>query len=311
MHVHNRLVAHMNAFARLLVAMALSCLSSAGLAQSPISLLHPSAVTLPKLPGPSANVSIRITDQTGVGAEVEQKSVEWIGNTLEIRAGIKMGYADVMGSYTILESLGTLSPGIYTLRYVAKARRFDQPYDEETKSWTWRFVVIESTKSSAAIEYYHADFNHYFLTVDEAEISALDAGLFSGWARTGQTIRVIVPAGEVAGDAPVCRFYGRPEAGLNTHVYTANATECSILSTQPEVWIWERADAFEVAPVDVGGCPIDWLPVFRVWNGLAAANHRYTTSISIQSEMVDNGWIPEGSGSPPSIWCALPPAISP
>ena len=139
-------------------------------------------------------------------------------------------------------------------------------------------------------------------------IAALDGGYFSGWSRTGQSIRAIAPAAALSGTAPVCRFYGRPEAGLDTHVYTANETECGILAAQPQTWIFENPAAFAIAPIETAGgtCPINMIAVYRLWNGLAAANHRYTTSKAIQAQMAAAGWVPEGSGTPPAIWCALP-----
>ncbi len=36
-----------------------------------------------------------------------------------------------------------------------------------------------------AIEFYHASFDHYFMSADTIEINALDTGYFAGWARTG------------------------------------------------------------------------------------------------------------------------------
>jgi hypothetical protein len=69
-----------------------------------------------------------------------------------------------------------------------------------------------------AIEFHHAAFDHYFLSVDPAEIDALDTGYFTGWTRTGQSIRVFV-AGSYndAPVRPVCRHYGLPSAGLDSH----------------------------------------------------------------------------------------------
>lgn len=291
------------------LSLALFAVSNFADAQNPLDKLGPDLVyTLPTLPASGQATTFTIVDNTGVGAEVEEKLLVRNGSLFQIRAKVKLGYAEVLGSYQIVSDLGALDAGIYTVEYIAEARFTDKPYTGETKSWTWRFVVVDASQAVGAVEYYHSGFNHYFLTADAYEIAALDSGQFSGWSRTGQVIRVIAPTGLVAGDSPVCRFYGRPEAGLDTHVYTANETECAILASQPAVWIFERPDAFEVASIDTtsGACPINMLRVFRLWNGLAAANHRYTTSTQIQAQMAASGWIPEGSGQPPAIWCALP-----
>ena len=39
---------------------------------------------------------------------------------------------------------------------------------------------------NAAIEFYHAGFDHYFVTQLPAEIDALDSGQTVGWTRTGR-----------------------------------------------------------------------------------------------------------------------------
>ena len=42
-----------------------------------------------------------------------------------------------------------------------------------------------------AIEYYHAAFDHYFITRIPEEIDALDTGRFTGWTRTGRGFAVV------------------------------------------------------------------------------------------------------------------------
>jgi len=44
--------------------------------------------------------------------------------------------------------------------------------------------------ANTAIEFYHAAFDHYFITSLPAEIAALDAGTFTGWSRTGRGFSV-------------------------------------------------------------------------------------------------------------------------
>jgi hypothetical protein len=73
-----------------------------------------------------------------------------------------------------------------------------------------------------AIEFYNAKNNHYFLTANPAEVAALDAGTtVKGWTRTGgQFTAFTEPA---AGLAAVCRFFGTPGKGPDSHFYTADA----------------------------------------------------------------------------------------
>ena len=49
--------------------------------------------------------------------------------------------------------------------------------------------------------------------------------------------------------------------------------------------------------------PIVTVPLYRVWNGRADANHRYTTNLADQSDRVRRGWIPEGYGPHGTAMC--------
>src|SRR6185369_3484179 len=55
------------------------------------------------------------------------------------------------------------------------------------------------------VEYYHAGFNHYFVTGIPDEITKLDNGTFVGWARTGNRFNVYQSA--TANSVPTCRFF--------------------------------------------------------------------------------------------------------
>jgi photosystem II stability/assembly factor-like uncharacterized protein len=145
-----------------------------------------------------------------------------------------------------------------------------------------------------AIEFYHGAFNHYFVSADLDEIAGLDAGVFQGWARTGESFRVA--QGDDAGNQPVCRFFGVGFAPLSSHFYTPYSTECDIVKADPK-WVYERI-AFGLALPDATthGCPPDTRPLFRLWNHNlnGAPNHRYTTSMATFGGMQNLGWIFEG-----------------
>jgi hypothetical protein len=71
-----------------------------------------------------------------------------------------------------------------------------------------------------AIEFYHAGFDHYFVTQLAAEIDALDSGQTAGWTRTGRGFAIFTgsPPGTFS---PVCRFYIPPEHG-DSHFFSAS-----------------------------------------------------------------------------------------
>jgi hypothetical protein len=41
-----------------------------------------------------------------------------------------------------------------------------------------------------------------------------------GWKRTGLTFQAIKAGEAVAGSVPICRFYGSPTKGLDSHFYS-------------------------------------------------------------------------------------------
>ncbi len=163
----------------------------------------------------------------------------------------------------------------------------------------------------AAVEYYNATLDHYFVTSFADEIAKLDAGAYAGWQRTGQHFAAIDPATPVAGASPVCRFYGDPAAGLDSHFYSASPAECdALLLSPPGAWLEETADAFGVWLPDplTGQCPATSIPIYRAWNNRIDSNHRFTTDPATQQAMIARGYIAEGYGPPPMpvAMCAPP-----
>ena len=105
----------------------------------------------------------------------------------------------------------------------------------------------------------------------------------------------------------MCRFYGRPEAGIDSHFYSASAAECqAVIDRYGADWQLESPEVFVVALPDpaTGACPADAMPVYRVFNGRRDANHRYVTSPVDRAQMVASGWIAEGYGPDAVAMCA-------
>jgi hypothetical protein len=156
------------------------------------------------------------------------------------------------------------------------------------------------------IEYHRSDVNHYFMTADDTEIAALDAGRFPGWVRTGQSFAAYSAAASLdSAHSPVCRFYGRPESGLDSHFYSASPSECQdVIDRFSNAWIYESSDVFAVALPADGACAAGTIPIYRLYNNRADANHRYTASTAVKAEMVEAGWVAEGYGPSAVAMCA-------
>ena len=156
----------------------------------------------------------------------------------------------------------------------------------------------------AVIEYYRPGRDHYFLSADPAEIGFLDVVLKDTWQRTGElfyawTDPVLAPINAV----PVCRFYG---GGLiDSHYFTANATECQfIIQRWPGIWSLEMPAAFYVLPTDAdGACAAGTLPVYRFFDNRQDANQRHTIDLSVRRAMLNRAWVPSGYGPNNVIFC--------
>ena len=171
-------------------------------------------------------------------------------------------------------------------------------------STTWTAGWDAAPKTSA-VEYYDAALDHYFMTADANEIGDLDHGVHPGWARTAQSF-LVGPQGMPDAE-PVCRFYGLPSAGLDSHFYSANSGECEAVNARfGSAWSLESMDVFAADLPDTitGECPPHTEPVYRLWNGRKDSNHRYTTDPMVREAMLVRGFIPEGYGSQGVAMCS-------
>lgn len=159
-----------------------------------------------------------------------------------------------------------------------------------------------------AIEYFYSGLGHYFMTANAPEIDALDSGRFPGWERTGFSFNVITSAADTPGSASqVCRYYGSPAYGLDSHFYSASPDECAAVHRQwPDQWLLESSNVFQIYTPDTatGACPAGSLPIYRTWNQRADTNHRYTMDAQVQTMMMGRGFVAEGYGNPPVAMCS-------
>ncbi|MEO8752760.1 MAG: S8 family serine peptidase [Casimicrobiaceae bacterium] len=161
-----------------------------------------------------------------------------------------------------------------------------------------------SIQSASIIEFYNASLDHYFVSAEPLEISALDTGKFAGWHRTGQSFNGYThPA---AGASPVCRFYIPPPFG-DSHFFSASPAECAKVRAQFPAFSYEAPNVFyiDLPNVTTGACPAGDTPVYRLWNQRADTNHRYTTSIALRNQMLAKGYVAEGYGPQAVAMCSV------
>lgn len=156
-------------------------------------------------------------------------------------------------------------------------------------------VGAMAAQGAKAIEFFNPALGHFFVTANPIEVSILDAG--GAWQRTGQAFNV------GAGTSAVCRFYGMPPKGPDSHFFTADPKECQIAMTKLAAWTFE-GHVFSTTPAVNGQCPPGLLAVHRFYNNpatVSAVNHRFTVTQQAFDQTQAMGWTHEGI-----VMCAHP-----
>lgn len=254
----------------------------------------------PVIPSPSDRVVISVFDTTENAIQafgpINNVVVTRTGNSFQISAtlGVIIRDDDPRGPGSV--DLGVLAPGRYFVEYDASSGTFYP--DLDLHKATLAFSVSEAGLLTA-VEYYNPQRDHYFLTADPVEMAKLDSGTTQGWSRTGESF-LVLPTDTMPSSAnPVCRFYGLPEAGLDSHFFSDELSECAAVQQKwPTQWLEESPAVFGT-PYAYFGNPFsvataNCQPVYRLYNNRADANHRYTVSTQTRDQMIARGWILEG-----------------
>jgi hypothetical protein len=229
-------------------------------------------------------------------------------------SGIPMG-KKIIGDYlggSFLPSMWTLIPftsavpiGYYPTIVITR--------DDGTNNWPFSYAVSSSrtlldpaSVTAGVFEFYAPSLNHFFITANTAEAVNLANNPQLGWRLTGDIqIHIARSLAGVDGTSGVCRFYGHPTIGPNSHFYTADPGECNFLrqlqlSTpfgRPR-WNYEEIAFAAFLPNSLGQCPAPFTPVARFYNNGAAANdsnHRYVSTQANFNAMLNTGWRNEGA----------------
>lgn len=143
-------------------------------------------------------------------------------------------------------------------------------------------------------EFYNVDLRHYFRTGSANEAKLVNKGSAGpGWENTLDYFYAWSEPG--ANLHPVCRFYGTPGVGPNSHFYTASAAECELVKQDPG-WTYEGIVFYAKRPT-AGQCPADSVPIYRAYNMrwmYNDSNHRYTANRPLYDQLVAQGWAGEG-----------------
>lgn len=160
-----------------------------------------------------------------------------------------------------------------------------------------------ASATADVIEYYHANFDHYFITANTDEITKLDSGVFAGWVRTGYAFKAYPTAR--SGASAVCRFFSTSFAPKSSHFYTPFVDECALVRTNAN-WQYEGDVLYVPLSAADGTCGAGTRPVYRLYNNGQgdAPNHRYTADIAQRDQMLTKNWVLEGNGPGFAFVCA-------
>jgi len=154
-----------------------------------------------------------------------------------------------------------------------------------TAVWAQGATAIEPTAN--VVEFYNASLNHYFVTAYPEEATSLDQGVVvKGWTRTGVTWSAWANPNDSPTAVPVCRFFGTPGSGPNSHFYTADANECALVKQNP-LWSFE-AIAFYIEPPLGAACKSGTTPIYRSFYpgaDVSQSNHRFLPDLTMFEHM--------------------------
>jgi len=155
-------------------------------------------------------------------------------------------------------------------------------------SATWALGASAIEPTASVVEYYNATLKHFFITAYSDEAAMLDQGtVVKGWTRTGVTWNAWANPGDDPNAVPVCRFFGTPGRGPNSHFYTADANECALVKQNPG-WTFE-AIAFYIEVPNNGACAnAATTPVYRSFYpgaDVSQSNHRFLSDLTMFERM--------------------------
>ncbi len=163
-----------------------------------------------------------------------------------------------------------------------------------------------AARERPAVEFYNTRLDHYFVAATQFEVDYILAGSAgAGWVLTNESHKVYsdTPPGGRPAVNEVCRFYGVPAGGPNSHFFAADPTACEATKRMGG-WAYEGIGFRVIPQTSTGACPAGMLQVRRAYNDrfrVNDSNHRYSTSDSTMREMARRNWFVEGTA-----WCAFP-----
>jgi hypothetical protein len=183
----------------------------------------------------------------------------------------------------------------------------------------WASPFVSGTDYRVRVkEYYHAEWNHYFMTADVYEQSLLGKPPFEAWQPTGRSFIAYAPCAGTPcvpspNALPVCRYFNDAFAPKSTHFYGLPG-DCNTVATSFPDWQLEKTYAFGAAQVynSAGICAGNLearIPIYRYYNNGegGAPNHRYVQAADAAA-MVDQGWVSDpGALHQGAVFCVIEP----
>ncbi len=170
----------------------------------------------------------------------------------------------------------------------------------------WQASVDANARKVRVYELYNKSINHYFRTQNLEEATFLSTVLTGDarWDLTGDEFKAWAANQDDGSAQPVCRFYGDPKIGPNSHFYLVGRDNCVAFEAQEskipkgtQRWNLESTE-FSVNVPTPAGCPASApVAIYRIYNnGFARgdSHHRYTTQPAEIARLTALGWTSEG-----------------
>jgi uncharacterized membrane protein YedE/YeeE len=250
-------------------------------------------------------VAISGTADTTAPIAATEKGFEFLHNSRQLVAltGVEHGFdpafSDEIFTWSLAFLAGQLS-GDAVARATSARMTSVAGGGEDVLKTDYIAPSPEQPGERIVVEFRNDSLNHYFITAEPAESALLDAGVVvPGWQRTGFNFKAW--SRDDSRGVPACRFFGTPGIGPNSHFYTISDYECWLTKGNP-YWTYEGI-AFNIDAPAGEVCAANRVPVVRLYNnGMGGqASHRFVTSHSEVREMVQRGWMVEGT-----VFCAIP-----
>ena len=157
--------------------------------------------------------------------------------------------------------------------------------------------------SMSVVEFYHAAFDHYFITWMPDEIAILDTGHADQRLDAHRPLFQDLHFPAVRNLAGVSLLHSAVRWAIRTSSVAAPRS-AKRQGRRIRASRWRTRASCTCSCPSAGVCPANTIQVYRVFSNRPDANHRYMIDKAVRDQMVAKGWLAEGDGPDLVVMCA-------